>query len=133
MKYMLDTNIASFLIKGKSVTLDNKIKFVPVDDICISVITRAELLYGVAKVPQATRLKQQVNEFLNYITVLDWDNSASESYAIIRAELERQGKVIGSMDMQISAHAVSQNLILVTNNTKEFQRVNGLKIEDWTR
>ncbi len=98
MKYMLDTNIASFLIKGKSEKLDNTIKYIPIGDICISVITRAELLYGVAKNPQATRLRQQVDEFLNYITVLDWDNLASESYAIIRADLERQGKVIGSMD-----------------------------------
>ncbi len=133
MKYMLDTNIASFLIKGNSKNLDNKIKYIPIDDICISVITRAELLYGVAKNPQATQLRQKINEFLRYITVLDWDISASDDYAIIRADLERQGKIIGSMDMQISAHALSQNLILITNNTKEFQRVNGLKIEDWTK
>lgn len=112
--------------------LDKRIQYIPIDQLCISVITRAELYYGVAKLAQSSKLKNSVDNFIERITVLDWDSPASDIYAHIRANLEQQGRVIGAMDMQIAAHAISENLTLITNNTKEFERVAGLIIADWT-
>lgn len=131
--YMLDTNIVSYLIKGKSPVLEQKMQFLPMNQICISVITRAELLYGLARMPQATRLANEVYKFLNYIHVLDWDIETSNTYAHTRADLEKRGQIIGSLDILIASHALAKDLILVTNNTAEFKRVHGLKYEDWTQ
>lgn len=132
LKYMLDTNIASFIIKGKSPKLELKFYALPLTTMCISMITRAELLYGVAKMPQATRLKSQVTYFLANIQTLEWDIHASNHYGIVRADLEKRGQVIGSLDMLIASHALAENLIIITNNMDEFKRVNALKFEDWT-
>ena len=131
IKYMLDTNIASYLIKGNSPHLENHIRTIPVEQVCISVITQAELRYGLARLPHATHLAQQVEHFLQGITVLDWDVAVADAYGLVRADLEKRGQPIGNMDMQIAAHALVKDLILVTHNTKEFQRVLGLKLEDW--
>ena len=131
IKYMLDTNIASYLIKGNSPHLENHIRTIPVEQVCISVITQAELRYGLARLPHATHLAQQVEHFLQGITVLDWDVAVADAYGLVRADLEKRGQPIGNMDMQIAAHALVKDLILVTHNTKEIQRVLGLKLEDW--
>lgn len=132
MKYMLDTNIASFYIKGKSALLDKKMAMVNPNELCISIITQAELYYGLEKVGYPVRLTNLVEKFLSQITILDWGDNASRHYAIVRADLEKQGKVIGNMDMLISAHALAENLTLITNNTREFSRVKGLSFQDWT-
>lgn len=129
---MLDTNIASFYIKGKSVLLDKKMTMVNPNELCISMITQAELYYGLEKANNPVRLTHLVEKFLSQITILDWDDNASRHYAIIRADLEKQGKVIGNMDMLISAHALAENLTIITNNVGEFSRVKGLAVQDWT-
>lgn len=132
-KYMLDTNIASFIIKNHSKTLDSRIRFIPIHKMCISAVTRAELRYGVVKKGNNDRLAKSVDDFLTQMNVLDWDIMASERYAFVRSDLEANGNVIGNMDMLIASHALATDLTLITNNTKEFSRVIGLFIEDWTK
>ena len=102
------------------------------EDLCISVITYAELMHGVEKSQAVEKNRIAMSLFLSAITVLDFNSRAAEVYGEIRAELEKKGTPIGPMDLLIAGHAKSQNLVLVTNNTREFARVTGLQIEDWT-
>lgn len=132
LRYMLDTNIVSFIIKANNRILEHKIKSISKEQICISSITQAELLYGIARKPEATRLHREVHHFLNHIQILSWENDIAPYYAQIRADLEKKGQTIGAMDMLIASHAVAKNLTLVTNNIAEFKRVHGLIYDDWT-
>lgn len=133
LRYMLDTNIASYLLRGGYPRLEQRLRRESVDAVCISAITRAELRYGVARLlPVATRLEREVERFLQGIVVLPWDDAAADAYGPVRAELERSGKPIGALDTQIAAHALIANLTLVTHNADEFRRVAGLRVEDWT-
>ncbi|HBA50803.1 MAG TPA: VapC toxin family PIN domain ribonuclease [Lachnospiraceae bacterium] len=131
MKYMLDTNICIYTIKKKPESVIRKFLSHDPDELCISSITYAELMHGVEKSQAAEKNRLALTLFLSPIVVLDFGSSAAEEYGKIRAELERKGTPIGSMDLLIAGHAKSENLILVTNNTREFVRVEGLKLEDW--
>lgn len=131
MKYMMDTNICIYLIKKKPVHVLKRLQQVKISDISISSITLSELEYGVQKSSYLSKNKMALTEFLAPIDILFYDDIAAEKYGEIRSNLEREGKVIGSMDMLIAAHAVSQNLTLITNNENEFARVKGLKLENW--
>lgn len=131
--YMLDTNIASYLLRGGYPHLEQRLRRESVDAVCISAITRAELRYGVARLlPAATRLEREVDRFLLGITTLSWDEAAADAYGLVRATLERAGTPIGALDTQIAAHALIANLTLITHNVGEFHRVAGLRMEDWT-
>ncbi|GAA5232438.1 type II toxin-antitoxin system VapC family toxin [Verticiella sediminum] len=133
-RFMLDTNIASYLLRGSHPALEQRLRREAVAAVCISAITRAELRYGVARLlPAATRLDREVERFLRGITTLAWDDAAADAYGQVRARLERQGQAIGALDTQIAAHALITNLTLITHNVREFQRVAGLQVEDWTR
>lgn len=132
MKYMMDTNICIYAIKNKPESVIKKILSQNPEDLCISVVTYAELMYGVEKSQAVEKNRIAMSLFLSAITVLDFDGKAAEAYGQIRAELERKGTPIGSMDLLIAGHARAQGLILVTNNTREFARVTGLQSEDWT-
>lgn len=132
MKYMMDTNICIYAIKNKSESVIRKILSQNPEDLCISVVTYAELMHGVEKSQAVEKNRIAMSLFLSAITVLDFDGEAAEVYGQIRAELERKGTPIDPMDLLIAGHARSQGLILVTNNTREFARVTGLRIEDWT-
>ena len=132
MKYMLDTNICIYAIKNKPESVIRKILSQNPEDLCISVVTYAELMHGVEKSQAVEKNRIAMSLFLSAITVLDFDGEAAEAYGQIRAELERKGTPIDPMDLLIAGHARSQGLILVTNNTREFARVTGLRIEDWT-
>ncbi len=132
MKYMMDTNICIYAIKNKPESVIRKILSQNPEDLCISVVTYAELMHGVEKSQAVEKNRIAMSLFLSAITVLDFDGEAAEAYGQIRAELERKGTPIGPMDLLIAGHARSQGLILVTNNTREFARVTGLRIEDWT-
>lgn len=99
--------------------------------LCISVITEAELYYGLAKRPEAKRLHLVVEELLKRVDVLPWDSNIVKNYGFIRAEMERRGKPLAPLDMMIAAHALSINAVLVTNDWV-FSQVNDLAIEDWT-
>lgn len=133
MKYMLDTNICIYAIKHKPETVIKNFLSHDPEEICVSVVTYGELMHGVEKSMAIEKNRIALTLFLSPITVLDFHASAAEEYGKIRAELERQGRPIGPMDMLIAGHAKSERLVLVTNNTKEFQRVEGLMMEDWTR
>ena len=132
MKYMMDTKICIYAIKNKPESVIRKILSQNPEDLCISVVTYAELMHGVEKSQAVEKNRIAMSLFLSAITVLDFDGEAAEAYGQIRAELERKGTPIDPMDLLIAGHARSQGLILVTNNTREFARVTGLRIEDWT-
>jgi len=105
---------------------------VPVSEVGISVITEAELRFGVARLPQATRLAAVVEEFLLRVEVLPWTSEAARRHAHLRAALEQHGEPMGNLDLMIAAQALAEGLILVSND-RVFRRVKGLKVEDWTR
>jgi tRNA(fMet)-specific endonuclease VapC len=130
--YLLDTNTVSYVIKGNFPQVRERLLKVPIHEVGISVITEAELLYGVARLPQATKLAIVVEEFLRQVEVLVWDSVAARHYARLRAALEEHGEPMGNLDLMIAAQALAVGAILVTND-RVFRRVKGLRIEDWTR
>jgi len=131
MKYMLDTNICIGLIRQKPEKLIRRLTRCKPGDVGVSSITVAELAHGANKSNQIEQNLSALEQFLLPIEVVDFDQRASAAYGVVRAFLERGGKMIGSMDILIGAHALSLGVILVTNNTHEFQRIPKLKIEDW--
>ena len=131
MKYMLDTNICIYVIKEKPESVIRKFLKNNPEEMCISSITYAELLYGVEKSKAIQKNRIALSHFLSPIKILEFNDYAAQEYGQIRADLEQKGMPIGSMDMLIAGHAKAEDLILVTNNTKEFQRVAGLKLENW--
>lgn len=131
MIYMLDTNICSFIIREKPLHIKEKLKEIEKDNVvALSSIVVSELLYGANK-KNSVKLSKIVNQFIDNFVLYDFDKNAATTYADIRAKLEQQGNIIGSNDLFISAHAKSLNATLVTNNTKEFKRVDDILIEDW--
>ena len=133
MKYMLDTNICIYTIKHKPPeVIKNFLRHNP-DEMCISSITYAELIHGVEKSQAVERNRMAITLFLSAITILPFNQYAAEEYGKVRAELERKGTPIGPMDMLIAGHARAEELVLVTNNTREFFRVENLEAEDWTK
>ena len=130
MRYMLDTNTVSSLIK-KNPVVSRKIASVPMERLCLSVISEGEILYGLAKKPNARNLHLVVQEFLKRVDVLVWDTDVAEHYGVLRAQLESNGNLLGSLDMQIAAHASQLGAVLVTND-QAFKRIKQLKVEDWT-
>ena len=131
-RFMLDTDMCSYVMKRSSDALLKRLRKIPVSDVCMSVISKAELLYGVEISPRRQRDERALEAFLTYVEVLDFPDDAALHYAKIRAELKMSGNMIGANDLLIAAHARSLSLTLVTNNTREFQRVPRLKIENWT-
>ncbi len=128
-QYLLDTNTVSHLLRGYP-TVTARVTAQPIGAICISAITEAELLFGLAKRPEAKRLHNLVHEFLKRAEVLDWDRSAAEHYGRTRAALEKKGRVIAPLDLLIGAHALSVGFALVTSDIS-FRQVEGLELEDW--
>ena len=129
---MLDTNICIYIIKQKPPEVLKRFLEYQVGDITISAVTLAELRYGVAKSRYRGKNAKALDEFILPLVVLPFDEEATKSYGEIRAALEKAGTPIGSMDLMIAAHAVCLDMTLVTNNTREFKRVPGLKVADWT-
>ena len=132
LRYMLDTDICSYVMKRSHDALLRRLQKVPVSEVCVSVVTKSELLYWVEVSPRRQQDEAALNAFLNYVEVLDFPDNASSHYAQIRAQLKKSGKMIGANDLFIAAHARSLGLTLVTHNTQEFRRVHRLAIEDWT-
>jgi tRNA(fMet)-specific endonuclease VapC len=131
MKYMLDTNICIGLIRQKPPKLIRRLTRCAPGEVGVSSITVAELAYGAHKSNQVEKNLSALERFLLPVEIADFDQRASAAYGFVRANLEREGKIIGSMDMLIGAHALSLGMILITNNTDEFQRIPKLKVEDW--
>ncbi|WP_413301651.1 type II toxin-antitoxin system VapC family toxin [Pseudomonas sp. Pseusp88] len=128
--YMLDTNTVSQLLRGNPAVV-SKVKSVPMSALCISAITEAELKYGLAKRPQAHRLRALVEEFLKRVDTLPWDSQAAEVYGRIRAEAEAGGKTPGALDLLIAAHGMSVEAIIVTSD-QAFSLIGDISLEDWT-
>jgi tRNA(fMet)-specific endonuclease VapC len=125
--HLLDTNIASYIIKGNVPSVDRWLAKVPVADVFISAVTEAELRYGVARRTSATRLETLVEDFLLTVTILPWDSEAAKQYGRLRATLEREGRPMGNLDMMIGAHALAVGAVLVTND-RAFSRIKNLKL-----
>lgn len=132
MKYMLDTNVCVQLIRHKPPDLLRRLTEHRISEVGISSITVAELQFGVQRSSQPARTQNALEQFLIPLAILDFDYESARAYGSIRAHLEAQGTPIGSLDTLIAAQALSQNLVLVTNNTREFARVPGLSVEDWS-
>ncbi|HET9359849.1 MAG TPA: type II toxin-antitoxin system VapC family toxin [Vicinamibacterales bacterium] len=130
--YMLDTNTCSYIMKRSHPTVLRRLRAVPVRDVCMSVVTRAELLHGVEVSPRRAQDGAALAAFLPYVDAVDFGNDAAQHYAEIRADLKKQGALIGANDLFIAAHARALGLTLVTNNTAEFGRVSKLAVENWT-
>ena len=129
-KYMLDTNITIYVIKVRPIiALETFNRFAR--QLCMSSITYAELMHGVEKSVKPEQNLRQVEDFVSRLAVLEYDKKAAAHYGEIRAELERKGIHIGINDLHISGHARSEGLILITNNVKEFEQVEGLRLENW--
>ncbi|HRF04818.1 type II toxin-antitoxin system VapC family toxin [Accumulibacter sp.] len=129
-RYMLDTNTVSHLIREHPAVV-RRVLAVPMAAVCISSITKAELLFGLARRPEAERLHTAVGEFLRRVDVLPWDSEVAERYGATRAAMERQGKTLGPLDLLIASHARCAEAVLVTND-RAFAQVDGLRVEDWT-
>ncbi len=133
MLYMLDTDTASYLIKGRSPAIEAKLADILPSMVCVSVITRAELLYGLKRLPADHRLNLAVRQFLKIVRVLSWDTEAADWYASIRHQLVAAGQPIGELDMMIAAHSLSAGAVLVTNNVRHYERIEApLVLENWT-
>jgi tRNA(fMet)-specific endonuclease VapC len=130
--YMLDTDTSSYLIRGSAPALDKRIRALAPEKVCISSVTRAELLFGVRLKDGATRLSRLVDQFLYRIKSLPWDAVAADRFAALAAELTRAGTPIGAMDAMIAGHALAVGAVLVTNNMRHYARVGGLLVENWT-
>ena len=131
--YLLDTNIISYWMRGDKKVIDRLKKFAP-SDLFLSSITLAEILYGIEKSPikkKERRLK--IKQISSLLGMYSFDEAAAREYAVIRAQLEREGRVISERDTQIASIAMANKLIVVTHNVKEFGRIGTLKVEDWVR
>jgi len=129
-RFLLDTNTASYIIKGNNPGVERRLSKVPISDVALSVISEAELRFGVARLPQARRLPELVENFLSLVTVLPWDSDCARSYGALRAMLEREGRTMGNLDMMIAAHALATGLTLITSD-RAFSRIRRLRVENW--
>ena len=130
LKYMLDTNIAIYVIKRRPISALEKFNQYA-SQMCVSSITVAELIHGAEKSQNSQQALAVVEDFLSRLNILDYDYSAAGHYGDIRADLERKGTPIGVNDLHTAGHARSAGLILVTNNLREFERVEGLRLDNW--
>ena len=130
-RYLLDTNICIYIQRKKPEEVLARFQKLKHGDAAISVITWGELVYGAEKSQQRKMALQLLEEFKTFIPVLPMPENAGKTYGVIRASLESQGKPIGNNDLWIAAHAKAASLIVVTNNEQEFQRVPGLKVQNW--
>ena len=128
---MLDTDTCAFILRRSSATLLARIVTVPLSQQVISVVTLAELFYGIQLSSKKKANQIALDAMLRHLTIMELGNDAAAHYAEIRAELKRKGQLIGANDLMIAAHARSINAVIVTNNVKDFSRVKGLKVDNW--
>jgi tRNA(fMet)-specific endonuclease VapC len=133
MSYSLDTNTCIYHLNNSASTVTERLKTLSVEEVLISSMVIAELLYGAEKGTKRLANYENIAFFLSPYRIISFDQKAASIYAAIRADLERKGQIIGPNDIVIAATTLAHNAILVTNNTKEFSRIDGLKIEDWTK
>jgi tRNA(fMet)-specific endonuclease VapC len=132
IKYLLDTNICIYVIKQKPISILKNFNE-NANQMAISVITVAELLHGVEKSKYQAKNLKIVEDFISRLEVIDYKIDDAKQYGIIRTDLEKRGQIIGVNDLHIAANAINNGLIVVTNNTKEFDKVSGLRVENWIK
>jgi tRNA(fMet)-specific endonuclease VapC len=128
---MLDTDICSYIIKNRPDSVRLKFQKLSMESVCISIVTYAELMYGVEKSSSRKVNRSVIEHFISHLTVIAWGIEAADNYATVRTKLESKSSPIGAMDMMIAAHAKSLSAVLVTNNEKHFNKISGLPIENW--
>ncbi|SKA06198.1 tRNA(fMet)-specific endonuclease VapC [Trichlorobacter thiogenes] len=131
MRYLLDTNICSYILKNRPVSVKQKFDEVGAEHLCISSVVLAELYYGAARHPKSVIIRKEIDDFVSRLLVVAWDEQAANQYGAIRAALEKAGRPVGAMDMLIAAHARSMGATLITNNQREFERISGLMVQNW--
>lgn len=131
-RYLLDTNVASCIIKGNSPAVDRRLVKVAISDLAISAVTEGELRFGAARLPHAARLHSLIEDFFLHVVIVPWDSDAAQEYGQLRAALEREGQPMGNLDLMIAAHALALHATLVTSD-RAFGRIKKLNIEDWTK
>ena len=132
IRFLLDTNIVSFHIRESSPGLRRRLRRVDASAVALSVVTEMEIRYGLARNP-GLRIADLIETFLSGITIVPLDSGVAHAYAKVRADLESKGTPIGPLDLMIGAHALSIGATLVTSNVKEFRRIRGLRVVDWSR
>ncbi len=133
MMFLIDTNICIYIMNDHPPEVIQKFREMGIGNICISSITVSELQYGAYKSKQIQKNIKRLAEFLSPFEILAYDENAARCYGEIRSQLEKKGNVIGPLDLLIAAHALSENLTLITNNEKEFKRVKSLKVKNWVK
>ena len=133
--FMLDTDTCIFLMRGESPTLASRVQSVPLQQQLMSVMTYAELTYGVLASASAKRKQNQavLDRLALHLAVLEWPREAAQHHAEIRADLKKRGSQLGAADLMIAAHARAMGAVVVTNNTKDFGQVKGIRVENWTK
>jgi len=131
MKYLIDTNICIYIMNNHPPEVLEKFKHIGVGEVGISSISVSELHYGACKSKKIKQNIKRLEEFLFPFDILTYDENASREYGKVRSQLEKKGQIIGPLDMLIAAHAISRELTIITNNTKEFRRIRSLKVENW--
>jgi predicted nucleic acid-binding protein len=132
IRYLLDTNIVSYFVKGVSASLVQRMQVgLDAQNIAISAVTRAELRYGLEMMDKFDKRRKRIDILLKELSALHWSIEAADEFGRIKAYLRRNGTPVGEFDTQIAAHALAERLILVTHNTRHFEQVPGLKFEDW--
>ena len=131
MRYLLDTNICIYLIKKKPPAVFKRLESLPINQVGVSAITYAELEHGVSKSSFPEKNRMALIKFMAPMEILPFSDKVAKTYGQIRTFLEKKGMVIGALDLLIGAQALAEKLILVTNNVREFNRIPGLKVENW--
>jgi tRNA(fMet)-specific endonuclease VapC len=131
VRYLLDTNICIYITKQKPLSVMQKFESLPIGSVGISIITCGELFYGANKSHYVNKTKSMLHQLIELIPSLALPVNAAEYYGSVRAQLEKQGKMIGNNDLWIAAHALAEELVLVSNNLREFSRISKLKVENW--
>jgi tRNA(fMet)-specific endonuclease VapC len=131
-RFLLDTNIASYLNKNANPALDYRVSLVPEGDLAISVITEAEMLFGLALLPAEANIRKTTHRFLEKVIILPWDSLCAQTFAEAAARQRRAGEALDTADMMIAAHALAYDLTLISNDAV-FAQVPGLKLEDWSK
>ena len=133
MKYLIDTNICIYIMYKRPKEIIKKFRQFEPGEIGISTITVSELQYGISKSEHRKKNQLRLEEFITPLEILNYDEEAAWAYGDIRFQLEKRGRPIGPLDLLIAVQAASRDLILVTNNDKEFKRIKKLKVENWTK
>lgn len=131
MRYMLDTNICSYILRDRPTTVRKRFERAGEGNLAISTVVMAEMLFGAARHPKGEAIRREIEDFASRLSVLPWDEAAAVHYGEIRAALEKKGTPIGAMDMMIAAHARSIGATLVSNDISHFEKVAGLKLSNW--